>query len=142
MQLAVVAAATVGLGLWNLGFYFDAYTPRAKLGGPRTELQTAVAEAVAARPADTYVYLLAGHDELYLGNGTIRFIAPGRTGLDVLATTSGIDVPIVAVPHVYVFTPARFGEMEEIRHREAGGRVGLQRSAVDGRPLLATYEPG
>jgi hypothetical protein len=138
---AVVAAAVIALGLWSLAFYFEAYTPRAKLGGPRTEMQTAVAASIAARPADTYVYLLAGQDELYLGNGTIRFIAPGRRGLDVLPTTSSADVPLVAVPHMWVVTPARFGEFRAIRHREPDGRLVVRRSPVDDRALFATYEP-
>jgi hypothetical protein len=140
-QHVVVVTTVMGLALWNLDFYFRDYTPRAKLGGPRTELQTAVARSIADRPDETYVYLLAGRDEMYLNNGTIRFIAPGRNGLDVLPTTSGADLPLVTVPHMYVFTPGRFGEIEAIEAREPGGSLGLQRSDVDDRPLFATYEP-
>ena len=140
-QHVVVAVTVSGLALWNLNFYFRDYTSRAKLGGPRTELQTAVARSIATRPGTTYVYLLAGRDELYMNNGTIRFIAPGRTGLDVLPSTSVADVPLVAVPHMYVVTPGRFAEISAIRSREPGGRLGLRRSEVDDRPLFATYEP-
>lgn len=140
-QHAVVAAAVAGLAAWNVAFYFAEYTPRLRFGGIGNETATALARALAARPEETFVYLFAARDELYLGHGTLRFVDPGRTGLDVMPWMSADSVPLVAVPHVYVFTAARFVDVERARAREPGGRLGLYRSRLDGRPLFATYEP-
>ena len=140
-QYALIAAVVAALAAWNVAFYFREYTPRLRFGGLGNETATALAHTLAARPPNTYVYLFARQDELYLGHGTIRFIAPGRTGFDVQPGASADSVPPVSVPHLYAFTAARFADVESARAREPGGRLGLYRSRVDGRPLFATYEP-
>jgi 4-amino-4-deoxy-L-arabinose transferase-like glycosyltransferase len=141
---ASAAAAVLGLGLWNLGFYFRDYSPRNSYGYRATEAATAIAHYLQPRLRRGYVYFF-GPPRIYLGHGTIKFVATGLHGTDVLRPiVSAGDLPPGEPPGlrpIFLFLPERAVELSAIRARYPRGRVETVRAGSDHGVLFYAYRP-
>jgi 4-amino-4-deoxy-L-arabinose transferase-like glycosyltransferase len=141
---ALVAAVVAGLSAWSLAFYFRDYSSRNSYGGRQGEENTAIGNYLRARGRDAYV-LFFGAPWTYFNVGTIRFLAPEVEGTDVLERlTRPQDLPGTPAARrpLFLFVPARAGELAVVRRRYAGGVTRTFTSGVDGGVLFVSYEPG
>jgi 4-amino-4-deoxy-L-arabinose transferase-like glycosyltransferase len=138
---ALTAVAVAGLVAWNVSFYFGEYTPRQSFGGRPTESATAIARFLAARERP-YVYFV-GPPFVYLGNGSIAFIARKPPGYDVpqRVGADGLPPPPAGRSPVVVFVPPRADEAAAVWRRYPGTAIRTYRSSVDRAPLFSAYAP-
>ncbi len=138
---AVVAVGVAALAAWNFSFYFWEYTPRRIYGWLNTEVATAIGVYARDLPGDTFVYLF-GPPRIYLGNGTISFLAPAMRGEDVDEPIASPDdlppLPDGARP-VFIFLPERLGELDIVQQRYPGGEMLSYYSRELGEDLLTIY---
>ncbi|HWQ11757.1 MAG TPA: glycosyltransferase family 39 protein [Roseiflexaceae bacterium] len=143
-RAAIAAAGVVLLAAWNLNFYFREYTPRATYGWVTTEAATAIGAYLRAQPAGTYAYMF-GPPRLYLGNGTVRFMAPQAQGVDMppepITSPDQLPLPPEGARPVFIFLPERLAELEVVRRRYPEGR--LEHRPARGEPgtLFTIFEP-
>jgi hypothetical protein len=133
-----VAAAVVLLGAWSLNFYFRSYSPRNTYGFAPTETASAVGRFIAPRARDSYVYLSV--TDLELRNGTIRFLARGAQGIDVLDTPiDRLPAPPAGLGAVFVVSPDRSDALQSIERLHPGGRLQTIRKVGSDAVLFRAY---
>jgi 4-amino-4-deoxy-L-arabinose transferase-like glycosyltransferase len=141
---ALLAASALIVSLWSVSFYFNDYTPRRLYAIGLTETTTAIGTHLNALPRGTFAYMVAP-PVLYLGNGTIRFLAhdaPGADILDALTAPDQIPPPPEGVPVVFYVLPHRTAELEIIRQRYPDGELTtLWSEGEPGRELVLIYMP-
>jgi hypothetical protein len=138
----VGAAAVLLLALWNLNFYFREYTPRRTFGWLNTEVATEIGGYIRRQP-NAYVYFF-GPPRIFVGNGTIRFMAldtPGVDLIDPLATPEALPPLPDGRRPIFIFLPERAGEMAVIERRYPGGTRYQANAQVEEVTLFYSYEP-
>ena len=128
---------------WNLNFYFRDYIPRRTYGWTNTEIATKLAHYVNAQPAPVYVYMFTP-PRIYLGNGSIRFIAAGIEGMDVrdpLTDPSQIMPPPDGRRPLFIFLPEREAELALVQQRFPGGTVERFQGEWESVVLFIAYLP-
>jgi 4-amino-4-deoxy-L-arabinose transferase-like glycosyltransferase len=131
------------LALWNLNFYFREYTPRRTFGWLNTEVATAIGDYVGHQPDAVYVYFF-GPPRMFIGNGTIRFVAPGATGVDIidpLVAPETLPPPPDGRRPIFIFLPERAGELAVVERRYPGGTRYQSDAQVEEATLFYSYEP-
>jgi hypothetical protein len=137
------AAAVLLLALWNLNFYFREYTPRYTYGWLNTEVATAMGNYVGHQPDSVYVYFF-GPPRMFVSNGSIRFMAPNATMVDVidpLVTPEGLPPPPDGRRLIFIFLPERTGEIEVVAARYPGGTRYQADAQSENATLFYSYEP-
>lgn len=140
---ALAALAIVLLGLWNIDFYFREYTPRVTYGWLNTEVATAMGSYMRAQPDKVYVYFF-GPPRMFIGNGSIRFLAPEVPGTDVAQPLGSPDLlapPPADRRPVFIFLPERAAELEVVKSRYPGGVVRQFDAVSQDLILFLSYEP-
>ena len=140
---AAALVAAFGICIWSLVFYFAEYTPRNSFAGRQAEEATRIARFIRGTAGTTFVYFL-GPPWTYYGNGTIRFLADGVPGEDVLhPIRSPSDVPAATAgpTPLYIILPARLKEATALMRRYPHGSLTGVRSRADGEPLFYAFEP-
>lgn len=138
---ALAVVAIVLLAAWNLNFYFNVFTPRINFAGSDTT--DGIGYYLAPQPDNTYAYFF-GAPRIYLGHGSIRFLAPDTTGVDVIEPLrSPEQLPPLPANYkpVFVFLPERRHELDVVRMRYPTGNL-YEFPMEDGTGLLfVAYEP-
>jgi hypothetical protein len=130
----------------NVGFYFAVYTPLRVYGNPTAEVATAIGHYLRTNPepicttvpdgfCEGRVYFL-GAPSLYWSFGSLRFLARGVPGEDILPD----DRPLAVVPPArFVVTPYRIDDLSWI---EASYPQGIKTTlqSPDGRLLAVIYD--
>jgi len=140
---AVCGVAVLLLALWNLNFYFREYTPRRTFGWLNTEAATAIGAYLHEQPGHRYVYFF-GPPRIFIGHGTIRFLAPGVPGIDVVDPVASPDELPPTPPGdrpIFIFLPERAGELEVVQRRFPGGTMVQERAWRTDSTLFLSYEP-
>lgn len=134
---AIVLTAAAVL---NLGYYFLVYTPTRVYGNPTAEMATHLARYLADQD-DDYVVYLHGLPFVQWDLGTLRFMAPEVTGVDVPPADGGEQPqPDLSRGARFVFYGPRSEELENVRARYPGGSAEYVRSRAHGGLLYALYE--
>jgi hypothetical protein len=136
------ALVVVVLMVWNLNFYFRVYTPRDNYGWLNTTVATAIGAYMQDRP-DAYVYFF-GAPRMFIGNGTIRFMALDVPGVDVNEPIDSLDALPPLPPGrrpIFIFLPERSIEMKIVQIRYPDGIGHQEISHVSAEPLFVSYEP-
>ncbi len=143
-QWAIQTLAVVAVVLfvaWNLNFYFNVFTPRINFAGSDTT--DGIGYYLATQADTTYTYFF-GAPRIYLGHGSIRFLAPDTTGVDVIEPlTSPEQLPPLPAHYkpVFVFLPERRHDLHAVRMRYPTGNL-YEFPIEDGSGLLfVAYEP-
>jgi hypothetical protein len=136
-------AAVLLLALWNLNFYFREYTPRRTFGWLNTEVATVIGDYVRRQPDAVYIYFF-GPPRMFIGNGTIRFMAPGTPGIDVIdplvAPEALPPLPDGRRP-IFIFLPERAAELKVVEGRYPRGARYQADAQVEDITLFYSYEP-
>jgi 4-amino-4-deoxy-L-arabinose transferase-like glycosyltransferase len=136
----LVTTLLVGIVGLNLGYYFFVYTPTRVYGNPTAEMTTVLGRYLKQQ-RDDYVVYFHGPPFVYWDFGTLRFVARGVTGMDVLPPGEGpVPEPDLDRGARFVFHPERIDELSVIRARYPGGMETHIRSNADGELLYAVYE--
>jgi 4-amino-4-deoxy-L-arabinose transferase-like glycosyltransferase len=139
----IAGVAVMLLALWNLNFYFREYTPRRTFGWLNTEVATAIGNYVGRQPDAVYVYFF-GPPRMFIGNGTIHFIAPDVPGVDIIeplvAPEALPPAPDGRRP-IFVFLPERASELTVVERRYPGGTRYQADAQVEVATLFYSYEP-
>ena len=125
--------------LFNLGFYFNIYTPRRTYGNPTAEVATTFARFVLSNPypADgpTPIYFF-GPPALYWDFGSLAFLLHDQPGVDVLPG----EMPVgVSRPARFAFVAERLAELQAVQSAYPGGTT-TELTAPDGRVLVTIYD--
>lgn len=129
------------IALLNLNFYFREYTPTTEYGYISSQVATPLARYLQQRDGTYQVYLLSS-GEVLSDNGVLRYMLYGAPVVDVLEPLTG--PPTFVDPSrdaVFVFLPARRGELQWVRQAYPQGRV-REFARLDGRPLFTLYDVG
>jgi hypothetical protein len=138
----VGAAAVLLLALWNLNFYFREYIPRRTFGWLNTEVATAIGSYLRPR-TNVYVYFF-GPPRMFIGNGTIRFMASDTPGIDLidpLVTPEMLPPQPDGLRPIFIFLPERAGEIAVVERRYPGGTRYQADAQVEQVTLFYSYEP-
>jgi hypothetical protein len=90
-----------------------------------------------------YVYFF-GAPRMFLGNGSIRFMALDVPGIDVLEPIASPDMlpPLPPDRHpVFIFLPERMAEMPIVQISYPDGTMHQENAHVAVDPLFMSYEP-
>jgi Dolichyl-phosphate-mannose-protein mannosyltransferase len=131
------------LALWNLNFYFREYTPRRTFGWLNTEVATAIGGYVHGQPDAVYVYFF-GPPRMFVGNGTIRFLAPDVPEVDMvdpLVAPEALPPPPDGRRPIFIFLPERVGELALVESRYPAGTRYQADAQVEDATLFFSYEP-
>jgi 4-amino-4-deoxy-L-arabinose transferase-like glycosyltransferase len=142
-RYTLVAAGALLLAAWNLNFYFREYTPRITYGWATTEAATGIGSYLREQPPGTYTYMF-GPPRMYLGNGTVRFLAPKAQGLDMIDPIASLDQlppPPEGARPVFIFMPERLVELEVVMQRYPDGRLEHRPARSEQGDLFTIYEP-
>ena len=139
----LLVATVGGVVAWNVVFYFNVWNDRRLYGFRQGEELTAIGRYLKAQPAGTFVYYF-GAPKTYFDVGTIRFLAHGVPGTDVLVPLKRPeDLP--ARPRggrpLFIFMPERLSELEAVRSAFPNGVLWRFVSKADRKPLFLSYEP-
>lgn len=127
------------IAVLNLNFYFREYTPTTEYGYVSSQVATPLARYLQQRGGNYQVYLLSS-GEVLADNGVLRYMLYERPVVDVLEPLSG--PPAFVDPSrdaVFVFLPARRGELQWVRQAYPQGSV-REFAGLDGRPLFTLYD--
>jgi 4-amino-4-deoxy-L-arabinose transferase-like glycosyltransferase len=140
----LIAIATIALlAGWNLNFYFRDYIPRRTYGWTNTEIVTKLSHYVNAQSAPVYVYMFTP-PRIFLGNGTIRFVASGIEGMDVrdpVTDPAQIMPPPDGRRPLFIFLPEREAELAVVQQRFPGGAVERFYGEWESVVLFIAYTP-
>jgi len=137
------AIMVILLVVWNIHFYFAEYTPRNIYGGVNSEIAEAVGNYLHDQPDHVFAYFF-GPPRMFYGNGTIRFLASGVPGADVLATIHTADElpPLPAgLRPIFMFLPERADELRAIQERYPAGSLRRVAARSQDGILILIYEP-
>jgi 4-amino-4-deoxy-L-arabinose transferase-like glycosyltransferase len=140
----LVAAALLLLGLWNINFYFREYTPRRTYGWLNTEVATEIGTYLRGQPDPDRVYVyFFGPPRMFIGNGSIRFMAPEVSGVDVMQPISSSDqLPLLPDRRpIFIFLPERGGELEVVKSQYPNGVLRQFDAVSEQTTLFLSYEP-
>lgn len=134
------AALIVGLGVWNLLYYFSAPIEFRLYGDSNTVVATELGHHLRSLGRGYTVYFHGPPRMWYYGFQSVPFIARGAKGIDVErpAATESV-LPSLQGPTVFVFLPERLGELPRVRERFPGGEV-REFHAYNGMPLFTAYQ--
>lgn len=139
----LIAGAAVGvlaIAAWgDLSFYFGDYTTGGVFGDINTETAQQLAELLAEKDDDTFVYFLGGRMG-FRSHSNVPYLAPhvdGRDLPEVLTEPVNLEVPQHTL---FVALPERSSELDLIQHTYPGGTI----SRWEGRQetLFVAYEIG
>ncbi len=139
---AIVSAAIAVLALaaWgDLRFYFGDYTIGTAFGDINTETAQQLAELLAEKDADTFVYFLGGRMG-FRSHSNVPYLAPHVDGSDL---PEPLSPPLDLTMHdhtLFVVLPERSDELELIQQAYPGGRT-FQREGRQ-ETLFIAYEIG
>jgi len=120
-------------------FYFVQFTPSRCYGSENGETGTMIGHYLRDLEGDSQVYFF-GAPQIYWKFGTMSFLAPGVSGQDVVEPLAGPpDFVDRYQSSVFVFLPARAGELDWVQQAFPDGRLREFRSPVD-RLLFIVYE--
>lgn len=139
---ALGGVALLLLALWNINFYFRVYTPRRTYGWLNTEVGTELGTYLHAQPDPVYVYFF-GPPRMFIGNGTIRFLASNIPGSDVSQPISAADLPAPPPGRrpIFIFLPERSGELAMVQSRYPDGNLRQFDAVSQPATLFLSYEP-
>ncbi|NJL04874.1 MAG: glycosyltransferase family 39 protein [Chloroflexaceae bacterium] len=144
-QTSLLAGVVLFLGLINIRFYFQEYTPLRIYGNYNAVVATDLGmRAHTEFGADTRMYFF-GPPRMYIGFGTIRYLAPDVEGVDFLDPITSLDDLGVVLPDkhaAFVFLPERISELDIVQARFPNGELIEIRSPVPSRssePLYFVY---
>jgi hypothetical protein len=141
---AVIAVAAFGLltlvAAIDLNYYFNRVYDTYVLGDLNTKVATEIAYFLRDKePADQDVFFFGFPRMGYFSLSTIPFLAPEKTGLDIIEPLTGPqDFPLRG-PTLFIFLPERLGELQYVQQRYPGGAYREFR-AESGELLFALYE--
>ncbi len=136
----LVGGGLLAIVVLNLGYYFWIYTPKRVYGNPTAEMTTRLARQLEREGDDKVVYL-HGPPFVYWDFGTLRFMARGVSGMNVPPVGQGEPPePDLSRGALFVFHPARLGELANVRDRYPDGVEDRVYSSADGGLLYAVYE--
>lgn len=145
VQTAFLSAAVLFLGLTNVRFYFQEYTPLRVYGNYNAVLATDLGVRAGSEfGPDTHLYFF-GPPRMYVGFGTIRYLAADVPGTDINDPISDPAALTFVQPDkdaVFVFLPERLGELDVVRSRYPDGALVEVPSPVPanaGEPLYYLY---
>jgi 4-amino-4-deoxy-L-arabinose transferase-like glycosyltransferase len=140
---AIGAVVVLLLALWNLNFYFREYTPRRTFGWLNTEVATAIGDYVRQQPDAVYIYFF-GPPRMFVGNGTIRFMAPDAPGVDLnepLVAPDALPPSPDGRRPIFIFLPERAAEMAVVERGYPDGTRYQADAQVEKATLFYSYEP-
>jgi 4-amino-4-deoxy-L-arabinose transferase-like glycosyltransferase len=144
-QISLLAGVVLFLGLINIRYYFQEYTPLRIYGNYNAVVATDLGmRAHTEFGADTRMYFF-GPPRMYIGFGTIRYLAPDVEGVDFLEPiTNPADLDVVRPDKhaAFIFLPERISELDIVRARFPNGELIEIRSPVPSRssePLYFVY---
>ncbi len=144
-QLALLAGVVLFLGLINIRFYFQEYTPLRIYGNYNAVVATDLGmRAHTEFGADTRMYFF-GPPRMYIGFGTIRYLAPDVEGVDFfdpITSVADLDVVLPDKHAAFIFLPERINELALVQARFPNGELIAIQSPVPSRssePLYFVY---
>ncbi len=144
VQAAFLAGAVMFLGLLNVRFYFQEYTPLRIYGNYNAVVATDLGvRASNELGADTRIYFF-GPPRMYVGFGTIRYLASGVEGIDINDPLTD-PASLLIEPDkdaAFVFLPERIAELDVVRARYPAGElieIPSPVPATAGQPLYFLY---
>lgn len=126
----------------SVKWYFVDFTPLRVYGGFNGVVATALGHYAHEKlGADWRIYFF-GPPRMYVGFGSIPYLAPEVEGVDIIEPLTGPPAPDLVRPDkhaAFVFLPERRGELEVIRGSFPGGTVEEMPSPLGGDPLYIVY---
>lgn len=126
---------------WSLYSYFLVFTPAYSYGGDPNWIAADLADYVRQR-TDRYQVYFFGAPYMYLGIGSLKYLAPNLKGQDVIdpvATPQDLDFVKGARTGIFAFVPGRVNELAQVMKKFPGG-ARHDYAKPDGQPLLTIYE--
>lgn len=139
---ALSVVVITGILAWNLHLYFQIVTPRYYYGGSLNV--TTAAYTLKELPPKRFVYSFC-FPAFYITHGTMRFLAPGISGVDIVAPLTSLnDLP--GLPEgwrpFFILLPERTADLELIRSRYPNGVFKEYRDPYrTDQILFVTYDP-
>jgi 4-amino-4-deoxy-L-arabinose transferase-like glycosyltransferase len=142
-RTAIVVAAVAMLTLVaavDLNYYFNRVYDTYVLGDMNTKVATEIAYFLRDKePAEQDVFFFGLPRMGYFSLSTIPFLAPEKTGLDIVEPLTGPQSFPIRGPSLFIFLPERLGELEYVRQQHPHGSYREFRSD-SGELLFAVYE--
>jgi 4-amino-4-deoxy-L-arabinose transferase-like glycosyltransferase len=124
-QRPLLILAVTAFALISLKTYFIDYTPQRISGGPHAALATEIAPHLNQLSSDHTIYFV-GAPWMYWGFATLPYLVPYAQAEDVLEPlTAPIDATFSRPGQgaVYIFHPARRGELDYVKSAFPDGQV-------------------
>jgi hypothetical protein len=124
----------------DLNYYFNQVYDSYVLCDLNTKVATEIAYFLRDKePAEQDVFFFGFPRMGYFSLSTIPFLAPEKTGLDIVEPLTGPqDFPLRG-PSLFIFLPERLGELDYVRQRYPGGAY-QEFYADSGELLFVVYE--
>ncbi len=126
---------TIGLiSAISINLYFVEFSPKRLYGGPHALIGTIISEKVVEDPGpDPEIYFF-GAPRMYAGIGTVRYLIPDVTKVDI---HHPLEAPFVPDPPPqgdilwFIFLPERLDELRYVQQTFPGGQIETVTSVVN-----------
>ncbi|HYN88523.1 MAG TPA: hypothetical protein VER55_08325, partial [Ardenticatenaceae bacterium] len=138
----LLMAAVLALSLISVKWYFVDFTPTYGYGSFNGLVATHMAEYALEKLGPDWRMIFFGPPRMYIGYGTIPYLAPQVEGIDVHEPLTAPPDPSLAPPDkhaAFIFLPERRGELELVRQSFPGGEIEEIASPLGGEPLFIVY---
>ncbi len=139
---AVLVAMVLLFSLLSLKLYFVDFTPLRITGGVTAEFSTEIAPVLSGLSPKYHIYFF-GAPFMYWRFPTLSFLVPNANAEDVPNPITS-PPPTAWIPPgrgaVFIFVPARAGEMALVQQTFPNGEVQVFRSAQHGEVLGTMYQ--
>jgi hypothetical protein len=144
LYTAFLGGAAVVITLLSLHWYFIEFTPQRRYGGYNGVVATSIGKYARDELGEEWQMYFAGPPRMYIGFGSIPYIAPEVEGVDFHdPLTEPLDPDIVAPDKhaVFILLPERRDELQMIRATFPRGELEVVPSPVPGieQPLYLLY---
>ncbi len=114
----LVGVLVVAFGITSLRWYFVEYTPMYVYGSYNGVVATALGKQARAEFGRDWHMIMFGPPRLYLGFGSIPYLAPQVPGTDILDPLSAPITEQYVLPDdkhlAFIFLPERYGELQHV----------------------------
>ena len=131
------AAATLALSLSSMNWYFAVVTPQHAYGGYNGAVAQQLAEYMRDKLGPDWRVYFIGPPRLFIGFGSILFLAPDVEGVDIIEPLTAPLDPTWIMPGknaAFVFLPERINELDWVRATFPDGELDDVPSLWEGDP--------
>lgn len=136
-----LGGAVLILSLLSIRWYFVEYTPQRIYGGINSVVATSIAEYARDDLDENWHMYFFGPPRMYIGFGTIPYLAPDVAGEDILEPmTEPLNPSTIQTNKnaAFIFLPERMEELERVRTTFPNGELEPIPSPIDSNETLYT----